>query len=133
MSRVRSMLAERSQRAEEHQKLFKEFERQHRRSRYFMLILMSINIFLMVVSLYFVWRGTATSSGETPSFKSVSVLMAVSVSLFAFMSIYLTTIRSLYQKKFRIRLGKDDLDVEVGERTKDIRRKLGEALDRGSE
>jgi hypothetical protein len=88
---------------------------------------------LMMAALYFVWRGTGSSASESSLFKRVSVVMAVSVSAFALTSVYLNAIRSLYQKRFRVRLGKDDLDVEVGERTRDIRRKLSEALDRGSE
>jgi flagellar basal body-associated protein FliL len=133
MSSVKNILAQRTSRAEEYQKMMREFERQHRRSRYFMLLLMSINVLLMIMALYFVWHGKVASENESPVFKRVSVVMAVSVSVFALTSVYINAIRNLYQKRIRVRVGRDDLDVEVGERTKDIRRKLSEALDRGSE
>jgi flagellar basal body-associated protein FliL len=133
MSSVKNILGQRAVRAEEYQKMMGEFERQHRRSRYFMLLLISLNVLLMIVALYFVWHGKVASESESPVFKRVSVVMAVSVSAFALTSVYINAIRNLYQKRFRVRVGRDDLDVEVGERTKDIRRKLSEALDRGSE
>ena len=118
--------------SESYRKKLEEQSRSRQRYRFFMMVFATINILLLLASLYLISQKTEGSTPRPFQWYSISVSMVAAALGFAVATVTGALSAKATRRKFRIKLGEDDFDVEAGERVRDIRRRLSEKLDSGT-